>query len=192
MQAGEPLLRDRVLETFVDLAGGRLLGPVEHVRRTCADLVGLVEDEEALSKLVRKGNPTVYDVYIAQVPRRTGRLLHAVTRIHPGKVGREYFFTMGHYHRSPDAGETYFTLKGRGMLVLQRGQEVEVSQMTPGQVWYVAPGWAHRTVNTSPHEPLVFFSVWPADAGHDYERLRHEGIRLRVCDEGGHPVVVPA
>lgn len=192
MQVESAESQERAFETFIDLAGGRLLGPVEHVRRTCADLAELFADQQALSQLVRNGNPIVYDVYVARVSHQAGRLLHGITTIYPGRVGREYFFTMGHYHRSPEASEVYVTIRGQGMLVLQRGELAEVLEMTPGKVWYVAPGWAHRTVNTSLSEPLVFFSVWPADAEHDYERLRREGIRRRVFDEGGRPVIVPA
>ena len=49
--------------------------------------------------------------------------------------------------------------------------------MRPGTVAYVAPCWAHRTVNTG-SEPFVFLAVYHGDAGHDYGTIETEGFPL--------------
>jgi glucose-6-phosphate isomerase len=55
--------------------------------------------------------------------------------------------------------------------------------MHPGSVSYIPPGWAHRSVNVG-REPLVFFAVYPGDAGHDYAALRERGFARLVVREG--------
>jgi glucose-6-phosphate isomerase len=44
--------------------------------------------------------------------------------------------------------------------------DCQVEPFAAGQVVYVPPRWAHRTVNTG-NEDLLFFWVYPAHAGHD-------------------------
>jgi hypothetical protein len=59
--------------------------------------------------------------------------------------------------------------------------------MVRGQMVYVPPFWAHRSVNTG-REPLVSFCVYPAEAGHNYGDIAGEGFPQRVFRRGGQPV----
>jgi glucose-6-phosphate isomerase len=51
--------------------------------------------------------------------------------------------------------------------------------MQPGDLSYIPGKWAHRTINTG-DAPLVFFAIWPVDAGHDYESIEKSGFLRRV------------
>ena len=65
-----------------------------------------------------------------------------------------------------------------------------VAELAPGKVLYVLPRWAHRAVNTSEDEDLVFFFVYPAHAGHDYGTIEAQGFRKRIVEENGQPVFI--
>jgi glucose-6-phosphate isomerase len=168
------------------------LGPeaVRTIRRT-SDLRGLFVDAASLEELVRAGDPVVYETYEPSIPEGPGHLRYGLTVLYPGHVGREYFMTRGHFHLRRETAEVYVPLRGRGVLVLQDELgRCRVEDLHPGVVVYVPPGWAHRSVNTG-SEPLVFFYVYPADAGHDYETVARSGFRVRVLAQDGHPQVVP-
>ncbi len=148
--------------------------------RRASDLRGVFEDGEALEALVRAGDPPVYETYEPPVPQGSGHLRYGVTRVYPGRVGREYFMTRGHYHRIRETAEVYYVLRGQGALVLRDPEgRVRVERVEPGTVVYVPPGWAHRSVNTG-SEPLVLFYVFPSEAGHDYETVGRTGFGVRV------------
>ncbi|MDR7439844.1 MAG: glucose-6-phosphate isomerase family protein [Armatimonadota bacterium] len=168
------------------------LGPnaVRTVRRA-SDLRGLFANEQALEELIRAGDPAVYETYEPPVPSDPGHLAYGITVLYPGRVGREYFMTRGHFHSQRETAEVYVPLRGEGVLVLQDAEgRYRVEVLRQGAVVYVPPGWAHRSVNTGP-EPLVFFYVYPAHAGHDYETIARTGFRVRVLAQDGQPRVVP-
>ena len=167
---------------------GIIPGAKKLVRRL-SDLKGYFIDEEAYNELLRE-NPVVYEVYAIEQEENDGDLNFATTVLHPGKVGKEFFFTKGHYHSKANRAEIYYAIKGRGGMLLQtpegRGEWVP---MEPGTVVYVPPYWAHRTVNTG-SEPLIFLAVYPADAGHDYGSIKDRGFSKLVIEEGGEIKVV--
>jgi glucose-6-phosphate isomerase len=121
----------------------------------------------------------VYRVY-ENVPSDPGGLVYGTTVIQPGTVRDEYFMTLGHYHTDPSTGELYFGINGTGMVLLQTKTEVRSIKLEKNGVVYIPGGFAHRAVNTSESEPLVFLFCYPQGAGHDYARIRDEGWRLRV------------
>jgi len=167
------------------------MAPAGRRPRRAHDLRGVFQDEAALEALVRQGDPVVYETFEAPLPEASGHLMFGVTVLYPGRVGTEYFMTKGHYHERRATAEVYVALRGRGCLVLQaEGQGARVLPMEPGTVLYVAPGWAHRSVNTG-DEPFIFFFTYPADAGHDYATLAVSGFDLLVQEEAGTPTVVP-
>ncbi len=165
-------------------------GTVRSVRRV-SELRGVFLDTGALEELIRTGDPVVYETYEPPIPEDPGHLRYGITVLYPGRVGREYFMTRGHFHLRRGTAEVYATLRGQGLLVLQdEAGQCRVEPLQAGSVVYVPPGWAHRSVNTGP-EPLVFFYVYPADAGHDYEAVARTGFRVRVLAGDGQPQVVP-
>ena len=122
----------------------------------------------------------LYEVYEVKRPEVKGEMLMGVTVLHPGKVGREYFMTKGHFHSILETAEVYYTLRGQGVIMMETPEgKTCVKPLTPGSVLYVPPRWAHRSINTG-SEPLCFFFVYPADAGHDYGTIESRGFRKLV------------
>jgi glucose-6-phosphate isomerase len=77
-------------------------------------------------------------------------------------------------------------------LVLLMGDEAgdtAVEEFHPGQVVYVTPRWAHRSINTG-NEDLVTLFVYPAYAGHDYATIDITGFRKRILEFNGVATVV--
>ena len=98
--------------------------------------------------------------------------------------------TKGHFHEVLETGEVYYALRGTGMLVMETPEgDCQVEPFVAGQVVYVPPRWAHRTVNTG-NEDLLFFWVYPAHAGHDYRTIEERGFRKLVIDVAGVPTVI--
>lgn len=162
-----------------------------HLVRTLTSMAGQYADELAYSQLLSTGNPVLYEVYEVKRPEIPGELLHGISIVHPGKVGKEYFMTKGHFHTVRDTAEVYYCLKGQGMMVLENNAgEWAVEELHPGCVLYVTPGWAHRSVNTGSQEDLVTFFAYPGHAGHDYATIEKQGFRKLVFEEGGKPLVV--
>ena len=188
----QPLSGKNAMEPFaatIGLATGRIGPPARVLTRRLSDLRGLFHDQAAYEALMAAGDPVVYEVYEVRVPEEDGHLLSCTTVIHPGRVGREYFFTKGHYHLREPRAEIYTCLQGEGYLLLgNREGNARSIAMTPGVSAYIPPYWAHRTLNTGNH-PFVFYGVWPADSGHDYDSIRRTGFPLRVFEEQGKPAV---
>ena len=153
-------------------------------------LNGIFQDQAAWHAM----NPdtVVYSVQCHQPvhPETTGGLFWGSTTIEPGCVGSEYFMTRGHFHAQRDRGEYYATVQGAGMLLLM-GEDrlVRVEIMSPGSLHYIAGYTAHRAINTG-EDPLVFWSCWPSDAGHDYETIARHGFPVQIVNQNGAPAIV--
>ena len=159
--------------------------PSEKKSRRLSEMTDIFADGRAYADLMAAGDRVVYDMLNAAVPEEDGHLLHSVTIIHPGSVGKEFFMTAGHFHLDRLAPEVYSCLAGRGaLLVMDREGDCSFIPMTDGTVAYIPPGWAHRTVNTGT-EPFAFLAVWPAGAGHDYGTIKETGFSRLVLDDGG-------
>jgi glucose-6-phosphate isomerase len=129
----------------------------------------------------------IYEIFESEP---VGHISLAITDIKSGKVGDEYFMTKGHFHEDEEAGEVYFGLRGKGLLLLQKrdGETGEI-ELEPGTIACIPPGWAHRSVNTG-KEDFVFLAAYPRDAGHDYASIDRGGFRKRVMDIEGRPTIV--
>ena len=159
------------------------------VERRLSDMAGMFADAEAERAAIDGGDALVYEVFQHDMPEHPGELVVCTTRLYPGRVGEEYFMTKGHFHRIRERAEVYYGLAGEGRLVVAADDRSDVIPMRPGTVAYVAPRWAHRTVNTGP-EPFVFLAVYHGDAGHDYGTIETEGFPLRIVERDGAPAVV--
>jgi glucose-6-phosphate isomerase, archaeal len=154
-----------------------------YLKRTLSSLRGQYLDQLAYDTMLAKEDSLVYEVYEIKRPEVAGELLMGVSVIHPGKVGREFFMTKGHFHTIRDTAEVYTCMQGEGMMVMETPDgETSVVALSPGVVAYVPPCWAHRTVCTSRQNDLVFFFVYPANAGHDYGTIEQQGFRKLVLD----------
>lgn len=155
-----------------------------------SDLKEYFSDPEAADQILLGGkNPIIYEYYEYTMPEAEGHLTFGVTTVYSGKVGKEYYMTRGHYHEKDDA-EVYIGFSGSGLLLMQTKEgETMHLDLKPGSIGYVPPRWGHRTINTS-SEKLVFFFIYPSDAGHDYELVKKKGFAKIVIEEDSAPKVV--
>lgn len=162
-----------------------------HITRKLSAMRGQYADQERYAAMLAEEDVVLYEVYEVNRPTVVGELLHGISIVHPGKVGNEYFMTKGHFHRELATAEIYYCLKGDGMMVMETPEgEWSVQAMSPGQVLYVPPRWAHRSVNTGPREDLVTFFVYPAQAGHDYGTIERRGFRKLIVEQDNRPRVM--
>ena len=162
-----------------------------HIERHLSDLRGQFLDEQSYKKLLEDGDPVLYDVYEIQRPEVEGELLMGISIVHPGKVGKEFYMTKGHFHTVIDTSELYYCLFGEGFMVMETPDgETAVESLSPGKVLYVPPKWAHRSVCTSRQQDLITLFVYPANAGHNYGTIEKNGFRKLVIEsENGIEVV---
>ena len=162
-----------------------------HIQRQLSNMAGQYHDQSAFNKMLKVEDALLYEVYEVKRPEIEGEILHGISIVHPGKVGDEYFMTKGHYHTILDTAEIYYTLKGKGVMVMETPEgEWSVEELKPGGVLYVPPRWAHRSVNTGSEEDLVMFFAYPGNAGHDYGTIETQGFRKLILDANGEPEIV--
>jgi glucose-6-phosphate isomerase len=173
----------------LELDALRALPSVHRVVRHLSDMKRIYHDQEAVAAILSAGDPPIYEFLELANPTSDDSLSFGLTRISPGKIGREYHMTKGHFHLNA-GDEIYVGLAGRGLLVLQSrdGQGRELS-MLPGSLCYVVTGWAHRTVNVG-EDDLVFLSVWSATVEHDYETIDRHGFPQLVLADAGRVAVI--
>jgi glucose-6-phosphate isomerase, archaeal len=169
--------------TLLDLNGGSLDPEHRVVERRLSDTAGMYLERFADGT----EDTVVYSVHEIPVPATNSNLMSSTTVIQPGMVGREYHMTKGHFHKIRDRAEIYIGLSGEGRLVMatEDGRHA-IEPMGRGTVNYVPGGWAHRSVNVG-DGPLVFFAVYPGDAG----TIEEEGFPVLVVAGEDGPDVVP-
>jgi glucose-6-phosphate isomerase len=180
MKLAEPRLCSVSVET------GMLVNGDGHYRKTYRDLTGLYADADAFAKILEnKADDVAYEVTSYTPGPKVSDLIMGVTRMAPGKVGREYYLTRGHIHANGDRPEVYYTLSGRGIMQMESPDgEVRLVEMGPQDICYVPPFWIHRSVNIGRQDLVMFFS-YPSDAGQDYGIIeRSNGMRVRIMDDG--------
>ena len=155
-----------------------------HIKRFLSSMNGQFNDSRAFENKLAQQDQLIYEVYEIHRPEIAGELLMGISVVHPGKVGREFFMTKGHFHTILDTAEVYYTLKGEGFMVMETPEgDCVVEPLSPGKVLYVPPRWAHRSVCTSRQDDLVTFFVYPGNAGHDYGTIEQKGFRKLVLEE---------
>lgn len=167
----------------INLENGEMPEATNHLIRRASDMKGYYLNESALDELIKtESDPIHYEVFEVPVPEDYGQLMYCISKLYPGKIANEYFFTKGHYHTVAETAEIYLCLQGEGFMQMKTedGQSSEV-RMTRGQMVYVPPFWAHRSVNTG-NEPLVSFCVYPGEAGHNYGDIQVQGFPKRIVE----------
>ncbi len=174
----------------LNLPGGIPSRYDNHLVRKLSSMNGQFFDQESYAKMMAEGDPALYEVYEFKRPEIEGELLYGISIVHPGKVGKEYYMTKGHFHTVIDTAEVYYCLQGSGCMVMETPEgEWAVEALSPGKILYVPPRWAHRSVNYGIGNDLVTYFVYPANAGHDYKTIEIQGFRKLVMEENGVPEV---
>lgn len=162
-----------------------------HIKRTLSAMKGQYLDQVAFATALSEEDALLYEVYEIKRPEIAGEVLHGISIVHPGKVGDEYFMTKGHFHTVLETAEIYYTLSGKGYMVMETPEgDWAVEELASGRVLYVPPRWAHRSVNTGQDEDLVMFFAYPGHAGHDYGTIETQGFRKLIVDKGEGPEIV--
>lgn len=178
-----------ILSTQYDPAAGTLTGGTE-VRRHLSDLKDAFADPEAVKNQLANEDPLLYRVVAVEPGHDSGDLHYGLGILYPGKIGEEYFLTKGHLHETREAAEVYIGLSGEGCMLLEDEAtgESRLEPLGAGSVVYVPGHTAHRTMNTG-SEPLTYFGVYPANAGHDYGVLAERNFNKVLIEENGKPVL---
>lgn len=170
----------------IGVTDGGLSGATGRYVKRLSDLSGLYGDAAAFAAAVAEGGDRiVYEVQDYRPSAAAGDLIFGVTRMVPGRIGREYFLTRGHIHVKADRPEIYTGEAGRGLMLMESPSgEIRIVEITRHTICYVPPYWIHRSVNVGDDE-LVMSFCYPADAGQDYGIIEQAGgMRQRILDDG--------
>jgi len=159
-------------------------------QRRLSNMKGMFSDDSAFQKILEKDDPVVYEFYELGLPENPGDLAFGTSITYPGKVGKEYFMTKGHFHAILDTAEVYYCLRGHGYMMMENPEgDWFAEELTPGKVVYVPRRYAHRSINIG-DEPFVTFFVFRGDAGHDYGTIESKGYRKLIVEVDGKPAIV--
>lgn len=173
----------------IDLENCKIIDADNHIERNLSDMEGQYVDKDSYKDMIEKDDTLLYEVYEKLVTEKPGELIQGLSIVHPGKVGKEYFMTKGHFHSILETSELYLCLKGKGMMIMETPEgNWAVEELIPYKVLYVPGRWAHRSVNISDTDLIALF-VYPANAGHDYAAIKEKGFRKIVIEENGIPTI---
>lgn len=110
---------DRPFSTDIPLPGGKLTYHDRHLVRRLSSMRGQYADEDAFQAMLAERDEILYEVYEISRPERSGELLSGTSIVHPGKVGKEFFMTKGHFHTVLETAEIYYCLQGEGLMVME-------------------------------------------------------------------------
>ncbi len=171
---------------WVDIEKGELAGASGRYVKTLGDLQGIYADDAAYRALLDElTDAAVYEVSDYRPSSDAGDMIVGVTRMLPGRVGREFFLTRGHIHANANRPEIYYGESGRGVMLLELpAGEIRTVEIRPRTMCYVPPYWIHRSVNVG-SDVLVMTFAYPADSGQDYDIIaKAGGMRSRIVDDG--------
>jgi glucose-6-phosphate isomerase, archaeal len=175
----------------IDLIDGAMNQPDRYLARRASDMIGYYKDADALQRLIASGDPLHYEVFEKDVPEEYGQVMFCISKLQPGRVGDECFFTKGHYHTIAETAEIYLCICGTGYMAMKTAEgESVLEPMYRNRMVYVPPYWAHRSINTG-SEPLISFCAYPGDAGHNYGDIATEGFPKRVFIRKGREIIEP-
>lgn len=163
--------------------------PVINQVRLLKDISGIFLDQDTLAEMNPETPAYSVQAWLPVAEGTPGGLSFGTSTIMPGKVGKEYFMTKGHFHSKSDRAEFYWGVQGKGILILMdRDRNTWAEEVYPGSLHYIGGEIAHRLANTG-SENLVVGACWPSDAGHDYDEIATNGFSARLLEINGNPVL---
>jgi len=161
-----------------------------HIIRKLSSMKNQYFDDSCYEEMIKKEDTILYEVYEKLVPEEEGELIQGLTIVHPGKVGKEYFMTKGHFHSILNTAELYFCFSGHGYIVMETPEGYcQTEELLPDTAVYVPGRWAHRSVNVGSTD-LVMLFVYPANAGHNYSTIETRGFRKLIIEDKGNPKII--
>jgi glucose-6-phosphate isomerase, archaeal len=158
----------------VDFESGELSICGSHGVTYLSDLKDLFKDKQEVNNKLSE-NPIIYETFYPDIEANGMYIFYGITKILPGRIGKEFFMTRGHIHDPGQMCETYTCLSGQGMLLVQNGKSVKKIFMEPGTIAYIGENSMHRTYNTG-EKPFIFMASVRADYEHDYSVLESNGF----------------
>lgn len=159
-------------------------------KRVLSNMKNMYSDNAAFHKILEKEDPLIYEFYELGAPEKPGDLAFGTSITYPGKVGKEYYMTKGHFHTILDTAEVYFCMSGHGYMLMENPEgDWSAQELVPGKAVYVPQRYAHRSVNIGNY-PFVTFYVFRGDAGHDYGTIEMKGYRKLIVEENGKASIV--
>ena len=169
-----------------------------------------IRDHQMMKDVLMEPDTAGPEVHYHMV--RGGVDLRNITIWEPGKVGKEYIKTYGHYHVG-DISETYWIVYGEGIAIVQKRvvgldeepvddeiEKIRIVKEKAGEEVYMQEGWAHAAVNigktffaTADDSPVNFENADPSSLpGHaDYEPIKKmRGMAYYIVEENGQPTLV--
>lgn len=175
----------------VDPVNETISNPDNHIIRKLSSMKGQYADTKSYEEMILREDSLLYEVYEKLAPEIGGELLQGMSIVHPGKVGREYFMTKGHFHSILDTAEFYYCIKGHGYMMMENPEGGwAAEELLPDTVLYVPGRWAHRSINIKADEDLVTIFAYPANAGHDYATIETRGFRKLIFEKNGKPEII--
>ncbi|MFH1248669.1 MAG: glucose-6-phosphate isomerase family protein [archaeon] len=148
---------------------------IKEIRKKGEVHITKVKDMQNFFKDI-SGYPLNKEIYRVLVIERE-HLSYAITIIKLGDVNKEFNMTKGHYH-SISASEVYYPIKGKGIIILQKGNDFKKIEMKKGRFYEIPEGYAHRTINTGDKD-LEVLNIYTSNSGHDYKKIEKEGFKKR-------------
>jgi len=110
--------------------------------RTLKDMRTKYHSQAKVRQILKKRNPTIYAVYSKKLKNK----LMDLTVMSPGTIGKEFYMTKGHRHKSKGK-EKYTLKKGKAMLIIQN-KTSKIIQMKKNKPVIISGTSGHRLVNT--------------------------------------------
>lgn len=174
----------------IDLSNKTIPDSNSHIIRKLSSMKNQYFDDSCYEEMIKKEDTILYEVYEKLVPEEEGELIQGLTIVHPGKVGKEYFMTKGHFHSILNTAELYFCFSGHGYIVMETPEGYcRTEKLLTDTAVYVPGRWAHRLVNVG-NTDLVMLFVYPANAGHNYSTIETRGFRKLIIEDKGNPKII--
>lgn len=129
-----------------------------------SDLKEFLNEKKQAEKILQQKNPLIYTVKSIE----EYQISYAITKINPGKIGKEFFLTKGHYHKQKSS-EVYYLLRGQGTLILKKGKNLKKIKLKKNIFHYIPEGYFHRVLNTG-KTPLEFLSIYQTNSNPMYKK----------------------
>ena len=105
-----------------------------HIQRRLSNMRGAFLDQDVYAQMLAAEDSLVYEVYELKRPENAGELLLGISVVHPGRVGREFYMTKGHFHSVLETAEVYYVMKGEGFMVMETPEgDAAVEKLSAGQ-----------------------------------------------------------
>jgi len=181
---------DYPISVMFDAKTGLFTPCKQTAERKVSDLKMMFHDKAAVQSILSKGDQIIYEIRYHPFPTSKSDMAMGVTRIFPGKVGREYHMTKGHIHERDDQPEIYHCVQGTGYILMDTlDGEFRSEPWQPGVITHIPPMWAHRVVNTG-SDMLIFVASYHLAAGHIYEKVESQGFAKIVVENNGKPALI--